>query len=220
MTQLLQSSSTRKKPRMMTQAPNGRIQNGHDNEIESDASSGSESGSESESEEDSEDEDEDDEDEDDPNSSSAPAQAGVIEKLSLKNFMCHDSFELELGPQLNFIIGRNGSGKSAVLTGISVGLGAKATDTNRGSSIKDLIKDGKSVSRITIVFKNEGPDAYKPNVYGNKIIVERKLQRQGGNSYSLKHLMVRLFHIRRVIWMRCFINFPSQLITHLRFITR
>lgn len=186
MTQLLQSSSTRKKPRMMTQAPNGRIQNGHDNEIESDASSGSESGSESESEEDSEDEDEDDEDEDDPNSSSAPAQAGVIEKLSLKNFMCHDSFELELGPQLNFIIGRNGSGKSAVLTGISVGLGAKATDTNRGSSIKDLIKDGKSVSRITIVFKNEGPDAYKPNVYGNKIIVERKLQRQGGNSYSLK----------------------------------
>ena len=56
--------------------------------------------------------------------------------------MCHDSFELKLGPQLNFIIGRNGSGKSAILTGISVGLGAKATDTNRGSTIRDLIKDG------------------------------------------------------------------------------
>ncbi|KAI5950176.1 smc6 [Candida jiufengensis] len=116
----------------------------------------------------------------------APAQAGIIEKLSLKNFMCHDSFELVLGPQINFIIGRNGSGKSAILTGISVGLGAKANDTNRGSSIRDLIKDGKSTSRISITIKNEGPMAYKPEEYGKKIIIERKLVRVGSNSYAIK----------------------------------
>lgn len=116
----------------------------------------------------------------------SPAKAGVIEKIVLKNFMCHDFFELDLGPQLNFIIGRNGSGKSAILTGISVGLGVKASDTSRGSSIKNLIKDGKSTARVTIVFRNEGIEAFKPEEYGSKIIIERKIQRQGSNSYFIR----------------------------------
>jgi chromosome segregation ATPase len=86
---------------------------------------------------------------------------------------------------LNFIIGRNGSGKSAILTGISVGLGAKATDTNRGSSIKDLIKDGKSTARTSITLANVGDDAYMPHIYGRAIIINRKIQRHGTNSYSI-----------------------------------
>ncbi|KAK6454161.1 P-loop containing nucleoside triphosphate hydrolase protein [Scheffersomyces xylosifermentans] len=149
----------------------------------SDSDENSEDSSELESESD---EDEDGYNDEDEEVDDSPARAGVIERISLKNFMCHDSFELKLGPQINFIIGRNGSGKSAVLTGISVGLGAKATDTNRGSSIKELIKDGKSTARVSIVFLNDGPDAYKPEDYGKRIIIERKIQRVGANSYSIK----------------------------------
>lgn len=113
-------------------------------------------------------------------------KAGYIKKLTLKNFMCHDHFELDFGPQMNFIIGRNGSGKSAILTGISVGLGAKATDTNRGSSIKSLIKDGKSTARVTVEIDNEGLDSFEKEVYGSKIIVERKLLREGSNNYYIR----------------------------------
>ncbi|OBA23902.1 hypothetical protein METBIDRAFT_35956, partial [Metschnikowia bicuspidata var. bicuspidata NRRL YB-4993] len=105
--------------------------------------------------------------------------AGYIKKLTLKNFMCHDHFELNFGSRMNFIIGRNGSGKSAVLTGISVGLGAKATDTNRGSSAKSLIKDGKSMARILVEIENDGVNAYEPEIYGKSIFVERKLTREG-----------------------------------------
>ncbi|KAG2733422.1 hypothetical protein G9P44_002947 [Scheffersomyces stipitis] len=148
-------------------------QNGPDSEEES-------SDSDSESESSSSDSD------DDEITDASPAKAGVIERISLKNFMCHDSFELELGPQINFIIGRNGSGKSAILTGISVGLGAKASDTNRGTSIKSFIKDGKSTARVTIVFLNEGPEAYRPEEFGKRIIIERKLQRIGGNTYAIR----------------------------------
>lgn len=137
-----------------------------------------ESASESESEEESE-------TESDSESNTVPAHAGVIQNLSLKNFMCHDSFELTLGPRLNFIIGRNGSGKSAIITGISVGLGAKASDTSRGTSLKDLIKDGKSTARVLITFRNEGIDAYYPEKYGNKITIERKLVRTGAGTYSV-----------------------------------
>ena len=141
--------------------------------------------SESVSSSDEESDEDTDDDENVDSDFSAPAKAGVLERIELKNFMCHDSFELNLGPQLNFIIGRNGSGKSAILTGISVGLGAKATDTNRGSSIKDLIKDGKSTARTSITLANVGDDAYMPDIYGRKIIINRKIQRHGTNSYSI-----------------------------------
>lgn len=185
---LINSSDQPRKRRTMTQAPR---RNGRESASETESISGADSDSDGESDDDEDDEDDDDdeeeEEEDDDDVGSDPAKAGVIEKLTLKNFMCHDSFELKLGPQLNFIIGRNGSGKSAILTGISVGLGAKATDTNRGSTIRDLIKDGKSTSRITVVLKNEGSDAYKPDVFGKKIIIERKLQRSGSNTYSIKN---------------------------------
>lgn len=144
------------------------------------------------------DSDESSDSDDDDLDDTSPAQAGVIERLVLKNFMCHESFELELGPQLNFIIGRNGSGKSAVLTGISVGLGAKASDTSRGSSIKSLIKDGNSMARVIITFKNEGSEAYRPEVYGPKIIVERKLQRHGTNSYSIRSAANKTISTKKV----------------------
>lgn len=166
--------------------------NGSDDEDIQDGSQSSE-GSSDESEDGSNGSSTEDEDSDDESSGeqtdhdhSMPAHAGVIQRLSLKNFMCHDSFELDLGPRLNFIIGRNGSGKSAVITGISVGLGAKASDTSRGTSLKDLIKDGKSTARVSITFKNDGIDAYYPEKYGSKITIERKLVKNGTGSYIVQ----------------------------------
>lgn len=117
----------------------------------------------------------------------SPSESGVIEKLELFNFMCHKAFSLMLGPQTNFIIGSNGSGKSAVLTGISVALGAKATDTDRGSSLKNLIMHGKNVARAIVTLKNEGPEAYKPAEFGPRIIIERTLKMEGAHTLKIKN---------------------------------
>lgn len=43
----------------------------------------------------------------------------------------------------NFYFQNYLGGKSAIITGLQVALGAKATSTNRGQSIKDLIKTGE-----------------------------------------------------------------------------
>jgi len=72
-----------------------------------------------------------------------PQDAGIIETLTCINFMCHTKLQVTLGPLINFIIGHNGSGKSAILTGITLCLGGKATATNRGQSLKGFVKEGQ-----------------------------------------------------------------------------
>ena len=57
---------------------------------------------------------------------------------------CHEHLEVPLGPLINFVIGHNGSGKSAILTALTLALGGKATSTNRGSSLKAFIREGQS----------------------------------------------------------------------------
>ncbi|CCK69031.1 DNA repair protein SMC6 KNAG_0B06010 [Huiozyma naganishii CBS 8797] len=112
--------------------------------------------------------------------------AGYIKKVVLKNFMCHEHFEMDLGPKLNFIVGNNGSGKSAILTAITVGLGAKAAETNRGNSLKDLIKEGCHRAKIAITLENESYGAYQPDVFGSEIIIERTIKRDGTATFSLR----------------------------------
>lgn len=70
-----------------------------------------------------------------------PAENGIIESVTCTNFMCHSFLEIPLGPLINFIIGHNGSGKSAVLTALTICLGGKAAATNRGGSLKSFIKE-------------------------------------------------------------------------------
>ena len=56
--------------------------------------------------------------------------------------MCHTMQDIRFGARANFLIGNNGSGKSAVMTGVVIGLGGKASTTNRGQSIKNFVKYG------------------------------------------------------------------------------
>lgn len=58
--------------------------------------------------------------------------------MTLKNFMCHSLLEVNFTNNISIVIGKNGSGKSAILTALVVGLGGKASLTNRGSSVKGM----------------------------------------------------------------------------------
>lgn len=118
--------------------------------------------------------------------STSEAEVGIIEKITLVNFMCHTMLEVPLGPNVNFIIGRNGSGKSAIMTALVVGLGGKATTTNRGNSLKGFIKNKCSYAQVSIKLRNRGQDAYKPVEYGDYITVERRISNDGSGSYKIK----------------------------------
>ncbi|KAM6433429.1 structural maintenance of chromosomes protein 6 [Rhynochetos jubatus] len=118
---------------------------------------------------------------------STVGEVGIIESIQLKNFMCHSMLgPFQFGSNVNFVVGNNGSGKSSVLTALIVGLGGKATATNRGSSLKMFVRDGETSADISITLRNQGRDAFKPEVYGGSIIVNQRINLDGSRSYRLK----------------------------------
>ncbi|EXJ89788.1 hypothetical protein A1O3_02855 [Capronia epimyces CBS 606.96] len=126
-----------------------------------------------------------------------PAAHGILEAVELENFMCHDYMEFKLGPLINFICGKNGSGKSAILTGIVLCLGGKASTTNRGARLQNFIKEGKDHARILCKIKNQGDHAYMPELYGNTIQVERYFSRTGTSGFKLKSEKGRVVSTRK-----------------------
>ncbi|XP_040068392.1 structural maintenance of chromosomes protein 6 [Ixodes scapularis] len=119
-------------------------------------------------------------------SSQTKQSIGIIESVQLRNFMCHTKLDFSFSDHTNFIIGRNGSGKSAILTSLIIGLGGKANTASRGTSVKNLVETGKRAAEVTIRLRNHGRDAYKPEEYGNSIIVHRRLTAEGASTYKLK----------------------------------
>ncbi|CAO3671505.1 unnamed protein product [Umbelopsis ramanniana] len=112
--------------------------------------------------------------------------SGKIESMELVNFMCHKYLKMDFGSKINFVIGHNGSGKSAILTGLTIALGAKATITNRASNLGALVKGGTSVGQVIVKISNRGSDAYRPDLYGESIIIERRISKDGASGYKIK----------------------------------
>ncbi|WEW60377.1 Structural maintenance of chromosomes protein 6 [Emydomyces testavorans] len=126
-----------------------------------------------------------------------PVENGIIERVDCYNFMCHERLSMELGPLINFIVGKNGSGKSAVLTALTLCLGGKASTTNRGQSLKSFIKEGKEAATIIVRIKNQGDSAYLLNEFGSSIIVERHFSRSGTSGFRIKNSSGRVVSTKR-----------------------
>ncbi|XP_026492705.2 structural maintenance of chromosomes protein 6 [Vanessa tameamea] len=112
---------------------------------------------------------------------------GLILTIQVKNFLCHDNLIIELHQNnIHWVFGRNGSGKSAILTALIVGLGGKAAATRRGNNIQSFIKKGSNYATIEIKIKNSTPKSYNHDRYGDHITVIRKITTAGGSSYIVK----------------------------------
>lgn len=143
--------------------------------------------------------------------SKVESDAGIVEKITLKNFMCHSHLgPFTFGPNVNFIVGNNGSGKSAVLTALIVTLGGNAQATNRGSSLKGFVKEGEGSADVSITLRNKGRDAYKPEVYGSSIIVDLRITREGLRTYKLKNKSGQIITTKKEELLSILDNFNVQ----------
>ncbi|KAI9494829.1 hypothetical protein BDB00DRAFT_761374, partial [Zychaea mexicana] len=124
-------------------------------------------------------------------------ESGTIACVEMVNFMCHKYLRIDLGPKINFVIGHNGSGKSAIMTALTIALGAKASSTNRGKNLCSFIREGENAALITVTLTNKGPDAYRNDVYGDKIVIDRKIMKDGTGQYKIKSAAGKIISFKR-----------------------
>lgn len=72
------------------------------------------------------------------------------------------------------------------MTGIVVGLGGNARGTERGKSLKEFVRTGADSAMISVALRNRGGDAYRPDVFGNTVTVERVISKEGTGSYRIR----------------------------------
>ncbi len=113
-------------------------------------------------------------------------RSGKINKIVLKNFMCHSNLVIEFNKNVNLLIGNNGSGKSAILTALIVGLGSKSSATSRCTNIAQLIKRGETSGSVAIHIANNCDQGYDRETYGNEIVVQRTFSSEGSSTYRIK----------------------------------
>ncbi|KXZ52761.1 hypothetical protein GPECTOR_8g151 [Gonium pectorale] len=117
--------------------------------------------------------------------------AGHIARVHLENFMCHRHFEVDMGNHVTLISGQNGSGKSAIMQALMLCLGLTARNTGRGANATSFIRTGANDAKVQVTIWNTGVEAFRPDVFGNRITVERVLRASGASSYALYDYRMR-----------------------------
>ncbi len=102
-----------------------------------------------------------------------------VREIILENFMSYEYARIPLRDGLNLIVGPNGAGKSSVLLAISVALGQVYTERSR--KLSDLIRRGKDIARVSLVFDNSAKDGKRPIPYSRSdtFMLSRYLRKDG-----------------------------------------
>ena len=104
--------------------------------------------------------------------------------------MSHVYSRVPLKPGVNIITGPNGAGKSSILLALSVVLGQ--TYTERSRALKDLIRRGERIGRITIVIDNREVNGKRilPRYRTDEVYLTRYLKSDGNYWYEINNRSV------------------------------
>jgi len=94
--------------------------------------------------------------------SAAEFQPGAIVRVKVENFVTYEKAEFFLGPNLNMVIGPNGTGKSSLVCAICLGLGYPSSVLGRASAFGEFVKHGKDEAEIEVELqkKEDDPENY------------------------------------------------------------
>ncbi|MDG6989254.1 MAG: AAA family ATPase [Nitrososphaerota archaeon] len=108
-----------------------------------------------------------------------PSHLTTVKEIILENFMSYEYARIPLREGLNLIVGPNGAGKSSVLLAISVAFGQAYTERSR--KLSDLIRRGKDIARVSLIFDNSPKSGQRPIPYSKSdtFMLSRYLRRDG-----------------------------------------
>jgi len=86
-------------------------------------------------------------------------QPGAIVRVSVRNFVTYEYAEFFPGPNLNMVIGPNGTGKSSLVCAICLGLGYHSNVLGRASAFGDFVKHGSDSAKVEIELQKRQKDS-------------------------------------------------------------
>ncbi|KAF9166857.1 Structural maintenance of chromosomes protein 5 [Mortierella sp. AD011] len=100
-------------------------------------------------------------------------QHGSILKVSMKSFVTYEYCSFTPGPNLNMIIGPNGTGKSTIVCALALGLGWNTNLLGRAKDISEFVKHGADKGWIEIVLCNK---------HGANVSIKRHINKNNNTS--------------------------------------
>ncbi|CCU82278.1 structural maintenance of chromosomes 5 smc5 [Blumeria hordei DH14] len=86
---------------------------------------------------------------------SSQFQHGAIVRVKVVNFVTYEEAEFFPGPNLNMVIGPNGTGKSSLVCAICLGLGSSPTQLGRATQVGEFVKHSMPDSIIEIELQGD-----------------------------------------------------------------
>lgn len=86
-------------------------------------------------------------------------QPGAITRVKVINFVTYEDAVFNPGPNLNMVIGPNGTGKSSLVCAICIGLGYSAINLGRAAKFGEFVKHGKDDATIEIELQRRPGDS-------------------------------------------------------------
>jgi len=84
---------------------------------------------------------------------------GAIVRVLVSNFVTYEHAEFFPGPNLNMVIGPNGTGKSSLVCAICLGLGYHSNVLGRATSFGDFVKHGKDHAIVEVELQKRPKDS-------------------------------------------------------------
>jgi chromosome segregation ATPase len=102
-----------------------------------------------------------------------------VKEIIMENFMSYEYARIPLREGLNLIVGPNGAGKSSILLAMSVAFGQAYTERSR--KLSDLIRRGKDIARVSLIFDNSTTNGRRPIPYSKSdtFMLSRYLRKDG-----------------------------------------
>ncbi|CAG2122574.1 unnamed protein product, partial [Medioppia subpectinata] len=107
---------------------------------------------------------------------------GNLVRLLLRDFMTYKKVEMKAGPNLNLVLGPNGTGKSALVCSIIIGLGGEPSTTGRSGHLGEYIRFGCDSALVEIELYNETPKA--KNYLIQRVIQAKQSHSSGKTEYT------------------------------------
>lgn len=101
-----------------------------------------------------------------------PHQPGSLVRVTMTNFVTYEKAQFDLGPNLNMIIGPNGTGKSTLVCAICLGLGWETKHLGRAKDISEFVKHGAKKAIIEIELAKDPKRQTSNPVIRTKILRE------------------------------------------------